>query len=537
MHIARSHTAPPGGHRRLIAAALLACTITTTAAAGPRIVGPQDADAKEVRDTAAKFYHDLADGNADAAHALFDGPQDHAALLDAELDAVAASRRVARSILSHFGPDNSNLLTSSAVAMFRRVGDRQSNAMVVLNGDDAATAGAAEPDNGLLLRKIAGHWKVVRTTYGIRSPVVARAHFALLTDAYDDVRKKVDGGEVKSADAALAMLEKTIDALDEQRPLKAAGALPAPPPTTQPAPTAERLRSLIGRQLFSAEVEDAIASLPCTPRLSEYPAALFVNVPELGFDLSLELPAGRVTAVHLYGDGNDAFSRYPGALPAGLAFDRPRIDIERRLGRPPGYLGSVQSGVSAEYPNLKLLLQYGPGPLRNPRAPLRLVTLIETASFPGATTRPFNEPPPQLAIRPVLDENDRAPADRLSDPLDPTGIATLRVSRQPIVDQDSITSVHAVPDEHDANAWKIAMDLTPQGGRQLAQATRNLIGRRVAIVLGSRVLMAPVVRGPIADHVIIDFGSKAQKEFPHELLRQISLAMTSLPATEPTGSK
>jgi hypothetical protein len=226
------------------------------------------------------------------------------------------------------------------------------------------------------------------------------------------------------------------------------------------------------------------------------------------------------------------FGRYTGALPVGLAFGQPRIDVERRLGRPASFSGSIESGVAAEYPNLKLLIQYAPGPVRNPRALLTIVTLIESASYPIATTRALDEPPPELTIRAVLDERDPAPADRLPDPQDPAGIATLRISRDAIIDQDSIANVHAVPDENDVDAWKIAMDLTPEGGRRLAQATKNLVGRRVAIVLGSRVLMAPVVRDPTGEHVAIDFGAKEGKQFPDKLLREMSVAMMSLPAAD-----
>jgi SecD-like export protein len=302
-------------------------------------------------------------------------------------------------------------------------------------------------------------------------------------------------------------------------------------PATQLAPTAERLRSLMGRQISSPQVGDFIDSLTVTPGLGEYSTVVFVNVPELGFDLSFKQPGGRLQAVHLYGSGAGVrFGRYTGALPAGLAFGQKRIDVERRLGRPASFSGWIESGISAEYPNLKLLVQYDPGPVRNPRARLTVVTLIETPAFPGATTRPFGEPPPQLAIRAVLDEHDPAPADRLADPNDPAGIVTLRVSRDAIVDQDAVTNARGVPDENDVDGWKIAIDLTPQGGRRLSQATKHLVGRRVAIVLGSHVLMAPVVRDPIGEHVMIDLGAEGKKQFPNELLRQMSIAMMSLPA-------
>jgi hypothetical protein len=355
--------------------------------------------------------------------------------------------------------------------------------MIVLNGNEAATAAGSEPDNGLLLRKTEGRWKVIRTTHHSRGPVTAPQYFALLIAAYDDVRRKVDHGEFQTADAALTALGKKLDALNGQRPTEPEDAGRAPVPATQPAPTAERLRSLMGRQMFSPQVTEVIDLLPCMPTLSEYSSELFVNVPELGFDLSFKLPEGRLQAVHLYGGGDHVFSRYAGAVPAGLVFGQPRIDVERRLGRPASYSGWITSGVAAEYPNLKLLAQYAPGPVRNPRAPLTAVTLLESPTFAGATTRPFDEPPPRLTIRAVLDEHDPAPADRLPDPQDPAGIAILRVSRDAIIDQDSIANAGPFPDPNDIDGWKIEMNLTPDGGRRLLQATKNLVGRRVAIVL------------------------------------------------------
>ena len=347
----------------LVAALAFNLIVATAIHAGPRIVGPEDPAGKEVRETAAAFYHDISDGNAAAAHALFAGPADHGAVLDAELEAVAASREMMRSILSHFGPDNANLLSSSAIITFLRFGDRALTGMVVLNGSEAATAGGSEPDHGLLLRKVDGKWKVIHATRESHRTATARKYYTLVSAAYDDVRRKVDRGELKTADAALTAMQKKLDALNGQRSTDPEDTGRALVPSTQLAPTAERLRSLMGRQISSPQVGDFIDSLTVTPGLGEYSTVVFVNVPELGFDLSFKQPEGRLQAVHLYGGGADVrFGRYTGALPAGLAFGQPRIDVERRLGRPASFSGWIESGVAAEYPNLKLLVQYAPGP-------------------------------------------------------------------------------------------------------------------------------------------------------------------------------
>ena len=143
--------------------AVLATCAPAVVMAGPHLVFPQDPAGEPIRETAAMFFQKIAGGDAAGAKAMFVGPPEHAALLDAELRAVAASERLNVAAEAKFGKSDAAKVVPTG-ALFQRLTQYERTALVIVDGDDASTAAGLVPNLGLDLHRENGRWNIVHLT-------------------------------------------------------------------------------------------------------------------------------------------------------------------------------------------------------------------------------------------------------------------------------------------------------------------------------------------------------------------------------------
>src|SRR5687768_8310221 len=143
--------------------AVLALAMPTLAAAGPQLIEAADPAGAEVRATAQEFLLRVAEGDAAGAAKGFAGDAEQAALLDAHVKCVAATKRLAAAMVQRIRgakvPDE--LLLGE---VYKGIAESMPSRIVVLNGDAASVQCGFYLDAGLLLRRTGGAWKVTHVT-------------------------------------------------------------------------------------------------------------------------------------------------------------------------------------------------------------------------------------------------------------------------------------------------------------------------------------------------------------------------------------
>jgi preprotein translocase subunit SecD len=151
---------------------------------------------------------------------------------------------------------------------------------------------------------------------------------------------------------------------------------------------------------------------------------------------------------------------------------------------------------------------------------------------------PTTEPQPsgataRLAFRLVAPDGDadRDPAkiEMLSDPFTHE---TIPVYRQVLLDEADVSKVELVPSDQ-----VISMEMTPQGAAKLKQITSNNIGRRLAIVLGGRIIIAPTIRSAVSKAVAISLGPSPNDDDLRKLTTELEGLVKHAPATQPTTQR
>ena len=147
----------------------------------------------------------------------------------------------------------------------------------------------------------------------------------------------------------------------------------------------------------------------------------------------------------------------------------------------------------------------------------------------------------RLAFRLVVDGGRPVDVDMLDDPFARgDGAATkIAVSREVLLDERGVASVAAIQRPRPPHR-AIGMTMTPEGSETLKKITGENIGRRLAIVLDGKILIAPTIQSQIARSVEITFGTprdddqaaKQQREVV-ERIRGAIAAATTRPAAEP----
>jgi len=91
---------------------------------------------------------------------------------------------------------------------------------------------------------------------------------------------------------------------------------------------------------------------------------------------------------------------------------------------------------------------------------------------------------------------------------EPSAAEPLHVQNKAIVTQDDVESCKVYFDD----AWTIFITLTPSGREKFAVATRELKYRKLAVLVGERVITAPVLVAAIEDgHILLTGRFTEQK--------------------------
>jgi hypothetical protein len=490
-----------------IAAVVLGVVMSAAAVAGPRIVPAGEAEFKEISAVAAAMLTTLADADAAGAAAAFAGDEGQRALLRAHQDLGSAWGKLGRAMEAARVEDAEVLMLAKGYrGAIRSVIKTLPEQMLIVNGDDAALSGGDLFCEGLRLRRTGGAWRVVSLMPGGRREEAMARLIRGMATAVRAVEAGVAGGKLRSVEEVTrALYDETTDPLlaygrsTLDRTTGVAGAWKSPI-------AAESLRGAIGKELHSREVTELIGSLPGLPYGSVHRDGISVVAESAGVQLGVrsDALARTVETMYLMAPGADGFEGYGGELPSGLSMTDTRADVERKLGRPPQSFGGADFEYCALYPRLGLAVTFA---TRSPRVmdkPIRDVRLERPDAGGAEAVRGPAGKPGRLGLRFVA-AGAGAQADEMADPADATGRAKMLVEHAAVVDERDVAAVAGTVN---GSGTAITLDLTPEGGKKLAAATKANIGRRLAIVLDGRALIAPTIRSEVGERVMIDMGSE-----------------------------
>jgi hypothetical protein len=94
------------------------------------------------------------------------------------------------------------------------------------------------------------------------------------------------------------------------------------------------LIELLGKSPQSADVESFRKSFGEQPEEKAFDSGNYLFYSWKSKGLSLGFHHAKLTAVHMYAEGEDGFNQYKGSLPASLSFADTRGDVEAKLGVP-----------------------------------------------------------------------------------------------------------------------------------------------------------------------------------------------------------
>jgi preprotein translocase subunit SecD len=160
----------------------------------------------------------------------------------------------------------------------------------------------------------------------------------------------------------------------------------------------------------------------------------------------------------------------------------------------------------------------------------RLVVLLSiVVAAQLVSGAPTTDTSPHLAFRLVApdgaDRDDPA-IEMLHDPFTKTMIP---VRREVLLDETAIAKM-----TYDKSERTIYLEMTPEGAQTLERVTRDNIGRKLAIALNGRVLVAPHINSAVSKAVAISLAPGTGDEEAKELVREIQKSVDRLPATGPT---
>ncbi|MDB5332769.1 MAG: hypothetical protein JWP03_3920 [Phycisphaerales bacterium] len=521
-------------------ALFLAGILCFEAQAGPRIVLPTDAEGTDVRAAAADFLGKVADCDVAGAKALFAGPAEQEQLLEAQFRYAAASEKLRKALADRFGEETANKVPGAA--FFRSRAKVQSEMPLMLNGDSACVAAGQNLDTGLDLQRIAGNWKVTHLLIEHHKTNGFLDFYTSAARDFDEARAKLNAGGFDSGASALQDLNQRLaNTLTKIAPIHS---LPTTRPSARPQPPAApnafvdaaAVQAAMGKPIGSEEGKALIAALPATPRLMGLMRWIFVASYESGTTLTFRAADGALQGANFTVADSNGTEKYPGALPSGLSFNDARIDVERKLGRPATSHSGASFPYEADYPRLRLHLTYVRDSGRDPRNPLKSVSLYPPETGVAAT-RPADKPSPRLTFQLVMPEPKAAdPAlMRIVDPTDGSGRTVIFVSREIVLDETGISEVSGALAGSDRNHMGFSLTLTPDGARRMAQASAANNGRRIAIMLDGRAIVVPTMNGKMSDRLLIDLNIPAEKGDREDLIGQLDAAINALPTTEPAA--
>jgi hypothetical protein len=509
--------------------------ISRQSAAEPRIVLPHDPAGDEIHKTAHDFLQKISDGDADGAKALFAGPADHEALLEAEVRFFADMKKFSASIAAK-GEFKGELRDALEKNLLHNTIEDQLKRPVIRNGDFASVCARGTPDTGLDLQCIDGKWKVIHLTCRFRETAGPTKFYTEMRQVVGRVKSLIDAGKpdsdpemVKACDAMRRRLNDGWLFDDSIHPRAVSEA--ERPPTTQPAPDLAHLETLVGKPLSDPEVQAIVPSLGGLPRMTAFHDRIYIESYETGLSFSIAMPKGELDAIHVYGPGDPEYFPFSGTLPHDLRFGESRAAVEKSLGRPSFFGGGGSVPLNVTYPRLGLAVDYARPSGRDPLNPVcRIVIFAPDATAPPPAPQPAGGGP-RLTFRLVIpaDNPDAMPAGQMADPTHALQPATA-VSRKVLIDESMIADAYGpFATNESLDHWFFILNMTPQGAAKLEEITAAHGSEKVAIVLDGKILMAPVINGKISSHVSIDLGTEDDRESGRKLVNSLRDVLYSLP--------
>lgn len=298
-------------------------------------------------------------------------------------------------------------------------------------------------------------------------------------------------------------------------------------------PAAAQVEGLMGKGLYSREVQGFLRSLPGRPEERGLDHVLFVSDRQAGISLRISREDGVVTQIGFYAtDPLAGWEGYTGELPGNLTLSDRRRAVEQRLGRPP--LSSGGTGMvryNADYPSRGIWIEYERSRARDPENPIRFLSLNAPDPKAQAAT-PVHPTSPRLTIRLVDDRPGGAAAvDSVADPDGGPG-ATMRLLRDVLLDESAVAEVDLFLKRADKGRDVIAgieMKFTPEGARRLEKLSAEHTGQRIALLLDGRVLLVPRIEGKMSANVVINAGVNASEAETRAQCARLHAAVNVLP--------
>jgi preprotein translocase subunit SecD len=102
------------------------------------------------------------------------------------------------------------------------------------------------------------------------------------------------------------------------------------------------------------------------------------------------------------------------------------------------------------------------------------------------------------------------------------------VLRKVLLDEASVSRVYPTRTEA-GDRFVIGIQMTKDGAARLKEITAANVGRRLAIVLDGKVLIAPNVQAALAEGIVIDLGRSESFQAVDRAMRRLHAAVYALP--------
>ncbi len=489
-----------------------------------RIVMPDDAAGADVRAAASDFLTKLADGDAKGAKELFAGEADQAKVLDAYFEWMASFDALSNRFTEKFGEAQA---ASPIQVALRGLVDHQKEKAIVLNGDVATFASEGKLyDWGMELHRADGKWNVTHLTANHELAAGVLEQLQRLIAAAKKIDRDVETGRTTSMkDAGEAFRAELSKAM--QPALKYTARPIASPAVKWNGIDPQEVAGYWGKDLRTPEMTKLISSLPGTPYISSSREFAELVAQDAGILMFFQPRQGLVRLM-LNAGGSEGYLQYPGKLPGGLAFSDLRKDVEKILGGPVssggGYSGSA---YFADYPQLGMTIYYAKDKPRDPENPIASILLMPPIrNAQAAAGKPAKGP--RITFRLVVSD-PAVPADELPYSAGAAQNATLRVSREVLLDEKGISGIYGIKERPDSPQLVTGMEMTDEGAKKLEEVTSQNIGRQLAILLDGRIVIAPNIRSAIGKRLIIGMGAGAKEKDSAEIRGRLHAAVNALP--------
>ena len=142
----------------------------------------------------------------------------------------------------------------------------------------------------------------------------------------------------------------------------------------------------------------------------------------------------------------------------------------------------------------------------------KLIAFLTASFFALAAPGAESNIPPIFQLRLVLDapSADSEPMTLVTESANHAFTNVLHVQRKVLLDHTALKSARAITDT--LGHPLIDITLTDKGRRQLAEVTRDNLGKRLAIVIGGKLYQAPVIRTEITGGNAQITGSFSKEE-------------------------